>query len=134
MAQKSWKDKFYKKSQVEVKTIDKSFWGFDEGSKMLIPTPQIIQDYISQSEKGTPLDLQKMRQDLALENKADFTCPMTTGIFLRIVAEYNYEKWSQKEGKICPFWRIIDPKSKLLDKLSFDKTFVLQNRKDEDID
>ena len=46
-----------------------------------------------------------MRNDLAIEYGADFTCPMTTGIFLRIVAEYNYENLSKKGTEISPFWR-----------------------------
>jgi len=73
-----------------------------------------------------------MRNDLAIEHSADFTCPMTTGIFLRIVAEYNYENLSQKRTEICPFWRIIDPNSKLSDRLSFDKKFIIDKRDNEE--
>ena len=38
---------------------------------------------------------------------------------------------SNKETEICPFWRIIDPNSKLSDKLSFEKQFIIIKRKDE---
>ena len=68
---------------------------------------------------------------MAIEYGADFTCPMTTGIFLRIVAEYNYEKLSQNETEICPFWRIIDPNSKFSDRLSFDNKFIINKRREE---
>ena len=58
----------------------------------------------------------------------DFTCPMTTGIFLRIVAEYNYENLSKKGTEISPFWRIMNPNSRLSDRLSFDKKIIINKR------
>jgi len=125
---KSWREKFFSKKEFEIKTIQKDFWGHVAGSKMLIPTPLMIQEYINHIESGNISEVEIMRNDLAIEHGADFTCPMTTGIFLRIVAEYNYEKLCQNEIKICPFWRIIDPKSKLSDKLSFDKKIVIDKR------
>lgn len=125
---KSWREKFFSKKEFEIKTIQKDFWGHVAGSKMLIPTPLMIQEYINHIESGNISEVEIMRNDLAIEHGADFTCPMTTGIFLRIVAEYNYEKLCQNEIKICPFWRIIDPNSKLSDKLSFDKKIVIDKR------
>ena len=71
-----------------------------------------------------------MRNDLAIEAGADFTCPMTSGIFLRIVCEYHYEKWqlSAKATDLCPFWRMVDPKSELAKKLSFGPNFIEEMR------
>lgn len=126
---KSWKEKFFSKKDFNIKTIEKSFWGYEANSKMLIPTPLMIQDYINQIKSGNISAIETMRNDLAIEYGADFTCPMTTGIFLKIVAEYNYENRSQKDFQICPFWRIIDPNSKLAGKLSFGAAFLLQQRK-----
>ena len=129
---KSWEAKFFSKKNFEIKTIQKDFWGHVAGSKMLIPTPFMIQEYINHIESGTISDVEIMRNDLAIEHGAAFTCPMTTGIFLRIVAEYNYENLSQKGTEICPFWRIIDPNSKLSDRLSFDKKFIIDKRDNEE--
>mgnify|MGYP001310266755 CR=1 FL=1 len=96
----------------------------------------MIQEYINNSEFGDKLDVKTMRNDLAIEFNEDFTCPMTTGIFLKIVAEYNYEKYKGKKeiDLICPFWRIFEPKSKLSEKLTFGKKFVIKNRVVEKID
>ena len=129
---KSWEAKFFSKKNFEIKTIQKDFWGHVAGSKMLIPTPFMIQEYINHIESGTISDVEIMRNDLAIEHGAAFTCPMSTGIFLRIVAEYNYENLSQKRTEICPFWRIIDPNSKLSDRLSFDKKFIIDKRDNEE--
>ena len=84
---------------------------------MLIPSPKMIQAYLDDSE-STDLNLVQMRKDLATANGAEFTCPMTTGIFLRIVAELSLEKMSHSTEGITPFWRVIDPKSDLAKKLS----------------
>lgn len=128
---KSWEDKFFTKQNYEIKTIQKSFWGHVAGSKMLILTPLIIQEYINHIESGNFSNIEIMRNDLAIEYGADFTCPMTTGIFLKIVAEYNYEKLNNKGIEICPFWRIIAPDSKLSNRLSFDKKFIIRKRDSE---
>ena len=134
MAKKSWKEKFYAKSNHEIKITHKSFWGFDTGSKMLIPSPTLIQSYINQSEIGQSLSVHTMRKDLAMEHGADFTCPMTTSIFLRIVAEYNYHELENSNTQsICPFWRIIEPGSKIYEKLSFDNNFIIRKRTEEEI-
>ena len=63
---------------------------------MLIASPKVIQEYINNIEFGDKLDVKTMRNDLAIEFNANFTCPITTGIFLKIVAEYNYEKFKKK--------------------------------------
>ncbi|MGB0259774.1 MAG: hypothetical protein ACPF99_00030 [Flavobacteriaceae bacterium] len=129
MAKKSWEEKFNKKSDFEIKTIDRSFWGYHAGSKILIPTPLLIQEYINQIESGNQVAVERMRNDLAIEIGADFTCPMTTGIFLRVVAEVNYERLTRNnDSEISPFWRVVDPKSKLADKLSFGKEIIIEKR------
>lgn len=75
-----------------------------------------------------------MRSDLAAEYHAEKTCPVTSGIFLRIVAEANYEQFAKNEislKEITPFWRIITPKSKLALKLTFGTEFLIEKRKEE---
>jgi len=136
MAKKTWEDKFNNGKEPQIKTIEKAFWGMDAGSRMLIPTPKMIQDYIYHCEKGNFSEVQTMRNDLAIEAGADFTCPMTSGIFLRIVCEYHYEKWQlNAEAKdICPFWRMVDPKGDLAKKLSFGSEFIAEMRQKETLE
>ena len=96
---KSWGEKFFSKKIFEIKTIQKKFWGHIAGSKMLKPTPLIIQEYINHIESGNISEVETLRNDLGIEYGADFTCSMTNGIFLRIVAEYNFENLSKKGMK-----------------------------------
>ncbi|MCC5928875.1 MAG: hypothetical protein JJU28_06490 [Cyclobacteriaceae bacterium] len=68
-----------------------------------------------------------------MEHGADYTCPVTTGIFLRIVAEAAYEELQngKNQEEIIPFWRVIDPKSALAKKLSFGQELLLEMREKE---
>jgi len=48
---------------------------------------------------------------------ADFTCPLTTGIFIRIAAEAAEEDLSRGEKEITPYWRVIKADGSLNEKL-----------------
>ena len=129
---KSWNEKFESKSTNDIKVIEKDFWSQKTGDRMLSPTPKLIEDYVNQSEKGTSIDPVQMRIDLAAELGADFTCPMTTGIFTRIMAEKNLELHADHYEAMTPFWRLVDPKSDLAKKLSCGKA-VIQKLSDSEM-
>ena len=100
---------------------------------MLIASPKVIANYLEQIPPGYGTDIKKIRQDLANQYGAEYTCPVTTAIFLRIVSEYAHEqiKKGVPEAEIPPFWRALESKSKILGKLSFGKQFVIDKRKAE---
>ena len=54
---------------------------------VLIASPPIIDEYVKSILYGEFVEPVKMRDDLAKDYQADKTCPVTTGIFLRIVSE-----------------------------------------------
>ncbi len=87
MARKTWKEKFESKSEPEIRRPENAFADITAGSTMLIATPGIIADYITSIPRGKHADVKKIRRDLAATYHAEYTCPVTTGIFLRIVAE-----------------------------------------------
>jgi hypothetical protein len=132
---KSWADKMDKPALPEVKILEKGFADLKEGDKMLIPTPRLIEAYLKNSTPGQLVDLRQMRKDLAAENHADYTCPLTTGIFLRILAEYtNEEKAAGKPiESLAPIWRVIHPRLPVWKKLSFDKNWLEDMRKKEEM-
>jgi hypothetical protein len=133
---KSWIDKINDESKTEqVKRLDKDFADMPANSMMLIATPKIIDGYVRAIPKGKAVSLQNMRKDLALEYGADYTCPVTTGIFLRIVAEAAHEQLAAGKAlkSVAPFWRVVEEKSPLNKKLSFGTEFVTEQRKKEGI-
>ncbi|WP_222593309.1 hypothetical protein [Aquella oligotrophica] len=117
---KSWVEKRNCSKPPHVKVIDKDFAGIPAGSKLLISSPPEIDEFIRSIPKGKLIEPLEMRQKLAKRHHADATCPVSTGIFLRIVVEAALEEY--KSGKplasITPFWRIIGPNSTLSKKLS----------------
>lgn len=53
--------------------------------------------------KGKLIMVSQMREYLAKENDADFTDPMTAGIFVNIVAWAS----SQRTTDVIPYWRTL---------------------------
>lgn len=123
---KSWAEKMEKPSVPEVKILEKGFADLKDGSKMLIPTPRLIEAYLQHSTPGKKVDIKQMRADLAAENGADYTCPLTAGIFLRIVAEFtNEQHLAGKNLKLLtPVWRAVRPGLPVWKKLTFDKKWM----------
>lgn len=129
----SWAQKMEKPALPEVKILEKGFADLEEGCKMLIPTPGLIEHYLKNTTPGSRVDLKQMRKDLAAENGADNTCPLTTGIFLRILTEFTNEQ--KESGKplqsLAPVWRVIHPKLPIWKKLTFDKKWLQDAWKSE---
>jgi hypothetical protein len=132
---KSWTEKVEDERQPQVKRIEKSFADIPAGSKMLIVTPKIVDNYLRHIPNGKAVTLQTMRSDLAQEYQADYTCPVTSGIFLRIVSEAAHEQIEQGKSvsAVAPFWRLVDENSPLAKKLSFGSGFIKLQRSKEGI-
>ncbi len=125
---KSWLDKLNENKEPKIKRIEIDFADIPSGSMMFIATPKLIDEYIQEIGVGKRINIITLRKDLAIAHNADYTCPVTTGIFLRVVAEANYEKLQQGKHieEITPFWRVIEPNSALAKKLTFGQDFLLQ--------
>lgn len=84
--------------------------------RMLISSPLEIAAVVERIPKGRVLAMSDLRTSLAKSHKADYTCPLTTGIFLRIVAEAAEAE--RPLGKpVTPYWRVVRDDGSLLEKL-----------------
>ena len=130
-----WNDKLHSEKTHKIKHLDYRFVDIPEDSDMLVATPKIFEDYISRIPRGESRTIKDMRNDLAKAYVANYTCPVTTGMFVRIVAEAAYEKYlaGSDVDEITPFWRVIDEKSSIVKKLSFDYSFIREQRLREGI-
>ena len=130
---RTWTQKLDPKTEAKIVQLDKEFAGCPAGGDLFVPTPRIVEAYIRKIPKGVSVSPQTLRKDLANEYKAEATCPVTTGIFLRIVAEAAYEQ--HLAGKplkdLAPFWRVIDEQSPTAKKLSFGTAFLSEQRAKE---
>ena len=122
--------------QPKVEKLDKDYADMKKGDRMLIATPAIVDSYVREIPKGKSVSMVTMRRDLAAMHDADNTCPLTTGIFLRIVAEASHDAIEHGTAlyRVSPFWRVVEVNSKLNTKLSFGPGFVKERRKKERLD
>jgi alkylated DNA nucleotide flippase Atl1 len=81
--------------------------------RMLIASPLAVQAVIERIPKGGVLRMSELRGQLARAFGADYTCALTTGIFLRIVAEAAEEERAQGHRNPAPYWRVIRDDGKL---------------------
>ena len=110
-----------------IKVLDKGFSDISAGDKMLISSPEKITDFIYTIPKGSFFTIKELRRGLALKAGADKTCPVTTGIFLRMAIEQN------KDDVNFPYWRVIDEKHPVVKKLNLDRKLIKKRRVDEGI-
>ena len=105
MKKKTWIEKLNVPIEIKIKKIEKGFADILPGSKMLVVNPKIIDDYIKKIPYGKNINLTKIREDLSKKYNVDKTCPVSTGIFLRIVSESSFENFQngEKIENITPF-------------------------------
>ncbi|MCX7737202.1 MAG: MGMT family protein [Candidatus Kapabacteria bacterium] len=111
----SWKEKLEKPQEIKIVDTPEGMQKFGTG-KMLIATPKIIDDFVRKIPKGQLITISEIRKSLAEEYNADVTCPLTTGIFLRISAEAAEEDRASGKRNITPYWRVVRDNGCLIDK------------------
>ena len=84
--------------------------------KMLIPKPLDIDALINKIPKEKLATVTQIRERLAKVAHAHCACPMTTGIFLRIVAEAAEDDLSSGKREVTPYWRVIKADGSLNEK------------------
>ncbi|MBL8215149.1 MAG: MGMT family protein [Bryobacterales bacterium] len=109
---RSFVDKRDTAPKPQVKVLQKAGGRLFPAGAMLIASPLAVREVVAQIPTGALLLLSDLRQHLALRYGADYTCPLTTGIFLRIMAEA-----AEEEGDATPYWRVVRDDGRLIDKL-----------------
>ncbi len=108
---KTWREKL--EVEREAKVVDDP----RGRGKMLIPRPLDVDALMRQIEKGKLVTVEQIRGRLANDSHADLTCPLTTGIFIRIAAEAAEEDLGRGAKEITPYWRVIKKDGSLNEKL-----------------
>ncbi len=96
---KTWREKLEREQ--EPKVVD------TPRGRMLVPKPLDVDALIQKIPKGKLATVTQIRGRLAKDFGADYTCPMTTGIFIRIAAETAEEDLRGGKRQITPYWRVI---------------------------
>ncbi|MBN2462043.1 MAG: MGMT family protein [Dehalococcoidia bacterium] len=115
---RTWRQKLEEEHPEHGKVVDippKMQSRFGTG-KMLIPKPLDIDALIKKVTKGQLATVTQIREKLAKVAHANCSCPMTTGIFLRVVAEVAEEDFSNGQREVTPYWRVIKADGSLNEK------------------
>ena len=102
----SWREKLEKPQQTKLVKISPKMSRFGEGT-MLIPTPKLVDELVRRTPNGKLVTVGEIRRKLASDFAADVTCPLTTGIFVRIAAEAAEEDRANGRRRITPYWRVV---------------------------
>jgi len=108
-SRKSWREKLENPPEGLPKVVngppkwEKRFGG----RRVLVPTPLLVDALIRKVGKRKLITIKQIREQLAKDFKADSTCPLTTGIFIRIIAEAAEENLQMGKKRITPCWRVI---------------------------
>lgn len=132
---KTWKQKLKDSigKEPKITILNKAMSGVAKGGKLLLPTPEMIKEFIERIPSGQQVGFDQMRKQIAHSNQADISCPLASSSAFRIVAEAAWEEI--QEGKssdeVVPFWRVLDPFSKVAQKLTCGSGFVESIRQEE---
>jgi hypothetical protein len=85
----------------------------DRRGRMLVPTPLLVAEALRRVPAGRLITAAQLRSRLAARAGADFTCPLTTGIFLGIVAGATEEAVAEGRRPLAPYWRVVDEQGRL---------------------
>jgi hypothetical protein len=102
----SWRQKLEKPQEPKVVQIPAKMSRFGKGT-MLIPTPMLVDELIRKVPKGKLITGSELRRKLASDFATDVTCPLTTGIFVRIAAEAAEEDRANGKRRLTPYWRVV---------------------------
>ena len=105
---KSWREKLAddkglpKVGRVEGKLTRR--WGT---GTMVIPAPREVDALMRRVPRGKLTTINELRAAVARKHKADFACPITTGIFSWIAAHAAAENAAAGCKRITPYWRTL---------------------------
>ncbi len=105
---KTWREKLAdskglpKVGRVEGKMSKR--WG---AGVMVIPAPVEVDELMRRVRKGRLTTINDLRAALATKHRADFACPITTGIFSWIAAHAAEEDAAAGRKRFTPWWRTL---------------------------
>ncbi|HCC35618.1 MAG TPA: methylated DNA-protein cysteine methyltransferase [Ruminococcaceae bacterium] len=83
------------------------------GSRMLLAPPLAYDALMKTVPYGRLITTDRLRERLAKDHGADFTCPLTCGIFVNVAAQASAERAGADE---TPWWRTLKKGGELNEK------------------
>lgn len=126
----SWAALAAKPRQTKRVRLDAAFAGIPAGAMLFVGTPDVVNHYIEKIPRGETRSIERMRRDIARNHRCDAMCPVSTAIFLRMVAERAWDEMQSGAPveRVTPFWRVIEPGSTIAKKLRADSAWLSHQR------
>jgi len=124
------REKLAREKNIKKVVMDKAWAGMRPGQTMLVATPLMVDAYVRDIPYGETKTIPEMREDLAAREACDGTCPMSSSIFVRMVAEAALEDIADGRAvsEVSPFWRLITSQDKISKKLAIDSAWIDEQR------
>lgn len=81
--------------------------------RMLIAAPLQYDEVMKKIPAGKIITSEEIRAYLAKEHQADFTCHLTAGIFINLVANAAQERENLGSKDLTPYWRTLKKSGEL---------------------
>lgn len=122
--------KMHKKKSPKKVLLEYDFGGIKAGQTMFVGTPLIVDGYIKKIPYAETRTIRGLRNEMARNNKCDASCPVSTSIFIRMVAEASIEEMNEgkQTSEVAPFWRLLTSEDKITKKLPIDPQWVDRQR------
>ena len=103
----SWRAKLHKPTLPKLVPVPDGMAKRLGHGMMLIPTALEVDAMVRKIPRGQISTIAQIRRRLSQWHNVDVTCPLVTGIFLRIVAEAAEEDRTAGKHDITPWWRVV---------------------------
>jgi alkylated DNA nucleotide flippase Atl1 len=104
---KSWREKMDPPGLPKLVAIPERMRKRFGDGEMLLPHPREVEAIIRTVPEGNLITLTEIREELARRHGAAVTCPLVTGIFVRLAAEAAEEQAGSGATRITPYWRVV---------------------------
>jgi len=133
--QTSWKQKVAAPREPKRVTLETDFAGLPAGTRMFVATPRIVAEHLHRIPPGEGRSIQSFRDALAGAHGCEAACPVSTAVFIRMVAEAAWEDilTGRPAAEVAPFWRVVPPGSAIGKRLAADADWIAAQRAAEGI-
>jgi hypothetical protein len=130
MTDTTWAERLAASDGIDIRPVPEGRRGMTPGKAMLYPSARMVNDAIREIPAGQTVTPKELRATLAERHGAEYTCPVTTTMMLRIVAEATNEARNQgaQLDEVTPVWRVLDQRASALRKLTFDPAWIVAER------
>lgn len=104
---KPWREKMENPNLPKVVAIPPNMQKHYGPGTMLLPNPHEIEELIRGVRAGRLITLGDLRRHLAAKYDTTTTCPLLTGLFVRIAAEAAEEEAQDGKKDMTPYWRVV---------------------------